>query len=111
MARKIGWGILGAGAIADAFAKGLATSQTGKLHAVGSRSIEKANTFADKFSAPNRHGSYENLPADKSVEAIYAAVPHPHHAEWAIKACEAKKHVLVEKPFAINFHQATAIIE
>jgi predicted dehydrogenase/aryl-alcohol dehydrogenase-like predicted oxidoreductase len=111
MPQKINWGILGAGAIADAFAKGLATSQTGVLHAVGSRSKEKANTFADKFSAPNRHGSYEALLADKSVDAIYIGVPHPLHAEWAIKAAEAKKHVLVEKPFAINFHQATAIIE
>src|ERR1700749_1331105 len=107
MPQKLNWGILGAGAIADAFAKGLATSQTGKLHAVGSRSIEKANTFADKFSAPNRHGSYEDLLNDKSVDAIYIAVPHSLHAEWAIKAAEAKKHVLVEKPFAINFHQAT----
>lgn len=111
MPQKIAWGILGAGAIADAFAKGLATSQTGKLIAVGSRSKEKANTFADKFSVPNRHGSYEELLADKSIDAVYVAVPHPMHAEWAIKACQAKKHVLLEKPFALNFHQATAIIE
>src|SRR5690349_3912469 len=109
---KVAWGILGAGAIAQAFARGLAMSNTGTLAAVGSRSIEKADRLADEFApSARRQGSYEALLADADVDAIYLCTPHPMHAAWAIQAAEAKKHILVEKPFALNFHEATAIIE
>lgn len=108
---KINWGILGAGNIAKQFAAGVPTSKTGKLVAIGSRSIEKANTFADQFNIPNRHGSYEELLADKEVHAIYIATPHTQHPEWAIKAIRAGKHVLCEKPIGLNHAQAQGIIE
>jgi predicted dehydrogenase/aryl-alcohol dehydrogenase-like predicted oxidoreductase len=108
---KLRWGILGAGNIARSFAKHLPSSKTGALVAIGSRSQDKADAFAREFNAPRAHGSYEALLADPEVDAVYIATPHPSHAEWAIKSAEAKKHLLVEKPLALNFHQASAIVE
>jgi predicted dehydrogenase/aryl-alcohol dehydrogenase-like predicted oxidoreductase len=111
MSKKLGWGILGTGAIAKIFARGLATSQTGTLVAVGSRTRESAESFGELFAAPHRHSSYEALLADPDVQAVYISVPHPLHAEWAIKAIEAGKQVLCEKPLGLNAAQAMAIIE
>jgi predicted dehydrogenase/aryl-alcohol dehydrogenase-like predicted oxidoreductase len=111
MAGKLNWGILGCGRIAGNFAKGVAHSRTGTVVAAGSRSIEKANKFADENNIPRRHGSYEALLADKEVQAIYIATPHPMHAQWAIRAAEAGKHLLVEKPIGINAAEAMAILQ
>ena len=111
MADKLAWGILGAGNIAKQFAKGVAASHTGTLVAVGSRDQEKADKFAAEFSVPTAHGSYEALLADANVQAVYIATPHPNHAEWAIRAAAAKKHLLVEKPLALNHAEAMAIVE
>jgi predicted dehydrogenase/aryl-alcohol dehydrogenase-like predicted oxidoreductase len=108
---KLNWGILGAGNIAKAFAQGLAASTTGTLIAIGSRSQEKADAFGAELNVPHRHGSYEALLADPDVDAVYIATPHPQHAEWAIKAAEAGKHLLVEKPLGMNAHEASAIVE
>jgi predicted dehydrogenase/aryl-alcohol dehydrogenase-like predicted oxidoreductase len=111
MADRLAWGIIGAGHIAKALARGLEHSRTGRLLAVGSRTIEKANAFADEFKVPKRYGSYEELLADPEVQAVYVATPHPMHAEWAIKAAEAKKNILCEKPIGLNFAEAMAITE
>ncbi len=111
MDKKLSWGILGAGSIAKTFAKGVLASTTGKLVAVGSRSAEKSKAFASEFNIPIAHASYEALLADPSVEAVYIATPHPMHAEWAIKAAQAGKHLLVEKPLAVNHSDAMAIVE
>ena len=110
---RLRWGIIGTGAIAGAFAEGLSLCNHGTLVAVGSRSKESAEKFGEKWNVPatGRHASYEALLADKNVEAVYIATPHPMHAEWTIKAAEAKKHILVEKPIGLNFYEATAMIE
>jgi len=108
---KLNWGILATGNIARAFARGVAHSRTGKLIAVGSRSQESADKFGAEFGVSRCHGSYEALLADPEVQAVYVCTPHPMHAEWAIKAAEAKKHVLCEKPIGINHAQAMAIVE
>jgi predicted dehydrogenase/predicted oxidoreductase len=108
---RLAWGILGAGRIAGAFAKGLATSKTGQLVAVGSRTRENAEKFGAEFGVPRRHASYEALLADPEVQAVYLATPHPLHAEWTIRACAAGKHVLCEKPLALNHAQAMAMFE
>jgi predicted dehydrogenase/aryl-alcohol dehydrogenase-like predicted oxidoreductase len=110
MSTKLSWGILGAGGIAKSFAKGVAHSKTGTLVAIGSRSQEKADKFAAEFSIPHKHGSYEALLADKDVQAVYVATPHPHHAEWVIKAAEAGKHILCEKPIGVNYPEAMAMV-
>lgn len=106
------WGILGAGNIAGAFARDLPSSRWGRLHAVGSRSLEKAEAFVAKHGGEAKaYGSYEDLLADPEVQAVYIATPHPEHVEWAIRAAEAGKHLLVEKPLAMNFAEGMAIAE
>lgn len=111
MSKKLAWGIIGTGRIAGVFAQGLAESKTGTLLAVGSRTQVAADTFGETWHAARRYGSYEQLLADKDVDAVYVATPHPLHAEWAIKAAEAGKHILCEKPIALNFPQTMAIVE
>lgn len=111
MNQQLNWGILGTGNIARTFAKGLAGSKTGKLMAVGSRSGGKSTKFGDEFNVPHRHGSYDALLADSNVQAIYISTPHPFHAEWAVKAAEAGKHILCEKPLGINHAEAMAVVE
>jgi predicted dehydrogenase/aryl-alcohol dehydrogenase-like predicted oxidoreductase len=108
---KLAWGILGTGEIARTFAKGLAGSRTGRLVAVGSRSRESAERFGERFNVPKRHTSYEALLADADVRAVYISTPHPMHAEWAIRAAEAGKHILCEKPIGVNYAEAMAIVE
>ena len=111
MAGKLQWGIIGTGGIAHAFAQGLARSKTGTLVAVGSRRQESAEKFGDEFQLAKRYGSYEALLADSEVEAVYISTPHPMHAEWAIKAAEAGKHILCEKPLALNHAEAMVVVQ
>ena len=112
MADMLNWGILGAGRIARVLARGLAHSKTGRLAAVGSRSKEKAEAFAAEFGKGIRsHGSYDALLADDGVQAVYIATPHPMHALWAIRAAEAGKHVLCEKPLTLNHAEAVAVVQ
>ncbi|MGO8705099.1 MAG: aldo/keto reductase [Candidatus Brocadiia bacterium] len=111
MKDRLAWGILGTGAIARTFAKAVAESEAGRLVAVGSRSKETAEAFAAQFGIPRRHASYEELLADPQVQAVYIATPHPMHAEWTIKAAEAGKHILCEKPLALNYPEAMASVE
>ena len=107
----LAWGILGTGNIARTFARGVQGSETGTLVAVGSRSQASADAFADEFAIPLRFAGYAELLADPSVQAVYIALPHPSHAEWAIKAAEAGKHILCEKPLTVNSPQTMAVIE
>ena len=113
MKSKLKWGILGSGNIAHAFARGIKAGSTGKLAAVGSRARASADAFGREFGigTTGRHASYDALLADKNVQAVYIAVPHPLHAEWAIKAAEAGKHVLCEKPMGLNHAEAMAMFE
>jgi len=96
------WGILGTGTIAHTFAQALQETATGRLVAVGSRGREAAERFAAELGAVRPHGGYAGLLADAEVEAVYIATPHPAHAEWAIAAARAGKHVLCEKPLTLN---------
>src|SRR5439155_16727764 len=111
MSRTLSWGILGTGLIAGVFARGVKQSQTGTLVAVGSRSQAAADTFGETWRIPHRYSRYEDVLADQSVQAVYLALPHPFHGEWAIKAAEAGKHVLCEKPIALDHDVAMAIVD
>lgn len=111
MEPRLRWGILGTGTIARIFADGLAVSQTGALVAVGSRSQASAEAFGDACGVARRYGSYDDLLADPAVQAVYIATPHPMHAEWTVKAAEAGKHILCEKPLTLNHAEAMAVIE
>jgi len=108
---KLLWGIISTGSIARTFARGLAESKTGRLLAIASRTAETAEAFGAEFGVERRYGSYEALLEDKDVQAVYVATPHPIHAEWAIKAADAGKHILCEKPIGMNFAEAMAIVE
>jgi predicted dehydrogenase len=105
----LGWGILGTGGIARMFTKDLLlTGHT--VTAVGSRTREGAQRFAEEFELPAAHPSYEALVADPAVDLVYVATPHPWHYPNAALALEAGKHVLVEKPFTLNADQAQALV-
>ncbi len=108
---KLRWGILGTGRIAGIFSRGVAASQTGELAAVGSRTRESADRFAREFGLGRAHGSYEALLGDPEVSAVYIATPHPMHIEWTVRAARAGKHVLCEKPLAVNRAGAAAMFE
>jgi predicted dehydrogenase/aryl-alcohol dehydrogenase-like predicted oxidoreductase len=107
------WGILGAGGIAGSFARDLPSSEYGRLAAVGSRSLEKAAGFIARLKGDTAgiraYGSYEELLADKTIDAVYVATPHPMHAQWAIAAMNAGKHVLCEKPMALHAYDVEAM--
>jgi predicted dehydrogenase len=104
------WGILGPGGIARAFTSDLRTAGL-DVAAVGSRRQATADAFAAQFDIPHAHGSYQDLVADPDVDIVYIATPHPAHAEGALMALEAGKHVLVEKPFTLNAAEAEAVRE
>jgi dihydrodiol dehydrogenase / D-xylose 1-dehydrogenase (NADP) len=107
---KIKWGLLAPGGIAHQFARGLKVIPDAELIAVGSRSIERANKFADEFDIPRRYGSYDDLVSDPDVDVIYVATQHPFHKDCTILCLKARKAVLCEKPFAINTEQVKEMI-
>ena len=106
--QPIRWGIIGPGTIARTFADGIAHSKTGKLVAIASRNPGKPG-LGDGFPGARIIAGYEALLADPDVDAVYIATPHTGHAEWAIKAVRAGKHVLVEKPIALTAYDADAV--
>lgn len=105
---KVRWGILGPGSIARAFAGGLAHSSSGTLVALGARNPTKPG-YGEHFPGARVLDGYEALLADPEVDAVYIATPHPQHAQWAIKAAEAGKHVLCEKPMGLTAFEAEAM--
>lgn len=109
-APPIRWGILAPGGIAGAFAGALRAHTRQEIVAVGSRSAERSAEFAARFEIPNHYGSYEELVADAAVDAIYVASPHSHHAEQALLAIAAGKHVLVEKAFTPSAAEARRVV-
>lgn len=106
----IRWGILGTGFIAHAQTADLIGCGF-TVAAVGSRSQGPADAFAAEFGIPVAHGSYEALVADPGVDAIYISTPHPFHAENALLALRAGKHVLIEKPFTLTAGQAVEVVD
>ncbi|MFC3321039.1 aldo/keto reductase [Mesorhizobium cantuariense] len=105
----IRWGILGPGSIAQSFARGVADSRAGKLVAIGARNPAKPG-LAESFPGARILDGYDALLADPDIDAVYISIPHPGHAQWAIKAAEAGKHVLCEKPLALTAFEADAMI-
>ncbi|MDQ0321957.1 putative dehydrogenase/aryl-alcohol dehydrogenase-like putative oxidoreductase [Pararhizobium capsulatum DSM 1112] len=107
---KIRWGILGPGTIAKDFFAGATQSDNGLVVAIGTRNPKKTG-LAESFPGTRIIGGYEALLADPEIDAVYIAVPHPGHAEWAIKAAEAGKHVLCEKPMGLSAAEVEAMQE
>jgi predicted dehydrogenase len=104
------WGILGPGRIARKFAAGLREAEGAELVAVGSRDPGRAAAFAAEFGVPRAHGSHADLAADPELDAVYVGTPHAHHEAHTLLCLEAGKHVLCEKPLALNSAQAGRMI-
>jgi predicted dehydrogenase len=104
-------GILGCANIAKQFARDVADSQAVSIQAVASRDLTKAQQFAQTFGIAHAHGSYEALLADTTLDAIYIPLPNSMHAEWTIRAMQAGKHVLCEKPLALNLAEVTRMFD
>lgn len=111
MARStVGWGILGTGHMAKAFAADLRLAESAELVAVASRMQQKANAFGDKFHIPRRYKDYAQLVADPDVDVVYVATPNSMHKEHTLMALDAGKAVLCEKPFSTNAAEARTMI-
>ena len=102
-------GVLGAAKIARLFVDAVRGSPRVTVVAVASRDAERAAAFARDTHIPRVHASYERLLADPVVEAVYVPLPNNLHATWAIRAADAGKHVLCEKPLAASATEAVAI--
>lgn len=105
------WGVLGPGGIATRFAEAMQLVDGGEIRAVASRSLERADDYADRFEVPTRYGDADALAADADVDAIYVATPHARHEADSVRFVEAGKAVLCEKPFALNARQARRMTE
>ncbi|MDW8344716.1 MAG: aldo/keto reductase [Verrucomicrobiae bacterium] len=108
---QLNWGILGTGMIARRMAQAMMKSRTGRLVAVGSRSLETARKFSADFAGVRGYGSSEELVADPDVQAVYISLPNHLHGEWTVRCARAGKHVLCEKPFTLNHAEAMAVVE
>ena len=109
--KEIRWGIIGLGNIAHKFAEDLLTIEDAKLYAVASRTQEKSDAFADKYSATKAYDSYKGLTNDPNVDAIYIATPHSFHKEHTLLCLEHGIAVLCEKPFAMNADEVEEMIK
>lgn len=98
MPEKIRWGLLSTARINEAVIEPIRQAERSELVAVTSRDLATAQTYAQEKGIPKAHGSYEALLADPDVDVIYNPLPNTLHCEWTVKAAEAGKHVLCEKP-------------
>ncbi len=106
------WGVLSTAKIArDQVLPAIADAENGVVAAIASRDVGKARALADRFGAPHAFGSYEELLASDAVDGVYIPLPTSQHVEWAAKAAEAGKHVLVEKPLALKAGDIAPLIE
>jgi len=112
MMRKVRWGVLGAAEIA--LKKVIPAMQRGacaEIAAIASRDLAKAQQAARELGIPKAYGSYDELLADPEIEAIYNPLPNHLHVEWSVRAAEAGKHVLCEKPLALDAAEARCLLE
>jgi predicted dehydrogenase len=110
---KIKWGIIGPGSIANNFADGLTSSYSGQLVGIASKNDERRKSFGDKYQIHEdfRFDSYDDIINSEHIDAIYISTPHTLHAEWTIKAAGKGKHVLCEKPGAVNYTEGQKVID
>lgn len=109
--QSIKWGMIGAGMISSWVADDLVQTEGAELIAVASRSLERAESFAQKYNVPRSYGSYEELLNDSDVDVVYIGTLHPMHKKDVLACLHAGKSVLCEKPFTINASEAKEIVE
>src|SRR6202158_3549398 len=112
MPKKVKWGVLSTAAIAlRRVIPAMQNSQWCEITAIASRDLRKAQNAARDLRLDKAYGSYEQLLADPKVEAIYNPLPNNLHVPWSIKAAEAGKHVLCEKPISLNVAEAKKLLQ
>jgi predicted dehydrogenase len=112
LAQKVAWGVLstakiGVEKVIPAMQKGSST----EIRAIASRDLARAESVAADLGIPQAYGSYEELLADPTIQAVYNPLPNHLHVPWTIRAMEAGKHVLCEKPIALNATEARQLVE
>ena len=105
------WGVLGPGEIAGDFVSTLHANTDQRVHAVGSRSLERARRFATTHGVPRSYGDYSQLVADPDIDIVYVSSVNSEHRALAQLAMSAGKHVLIEKPISVSADDARAIAE
>jgi predicted dehydrogenase len=109
--KKIRWGVLGAAKIARTkVIPAMQRAEEGEVTGLASRSLETARAAASSLGIPKAYGSYEELLADPDIDAVYIPLPNHLHVPWSIKAAEAGKHVLCEKPIALSAEEARTLV-
>lgn len=109
---KVRWGILSTAKIGvQKVIPALQKGRFAQVSAIASQNVEKAHSIADQLNIEKRYGSYEELLKDKNIDAIYNPLPNHLHVPWTIKALEAGKHVLCEKPIGLNAKEAQLLLE
>src|SRR6266576_6513579 len=109
---KVKWGVLGVASIATKkVIPGMQKGEWSEITAIASRDLKKAKEAARKLGIPKAYGSYEELLADTEIEAVYNPLPNHMHVPWSMRAAEAGKHVLCEKPLALSVAECRTMIE
>ncbi len=103
------WGLISTARINRALIKPLRASERNELHAVASRSLEKAQEYAAEWNIPQAYGSYQAMLDDPEIDVVYNSLPNSLHTEWTVKALQAGKHVLCEKPLATSLEEVYAM--
>src|SRR5688572_29001918 len=101
----IRWGLLSTARINEALIDPIQKSPRSQLYGIASRDMEKAQSDAAKHQVEQAYGSCEAMLADPSIDAVYISLPNALHCEWTIKAAEAGKHILCEKPMAVTLDE------
>jgi xylose dehydrogenase (NAD/NADP) len=104
------WGILSTANINRRVIPAIRASKRGVLRAVASREADRAKKYANQWEIPESFGSYEAMLESKSIDVVYISLPNHIHAEWTLKALEAGKHVLCEKPLALSLNEVDQMI-
>ncbi len=103
MAQKLNWGILGCAGIAErALIPAFQEARNARLFGIAARDKARAQQWAEKYAIQNAYPDYRSLLDDPAIEAVYVPLPNHLHAEWTIRAAQAGKHVLCEKPLALT---------
>lgn len=111
MTNKVKWGVLGVASIATRkVIPGMQKGAWSEMAAIASRDSQKAKTAAQELGIPKSYGSYEELLSDPEIEAVYNPLPNHLHVPWSIRAAEAGKHVLCEKPIGLNAEEALELL-
>lgn len=112
MSRKVSWGVLSTAKIGvDKVLPAMQRGDRSRIDAIASRDLVRAKEWAGKLGIARAYGSYEELLADPSIEAVYNPLPNHLHVPWTIKAMEAGKHVLCEKPIALDTEEAKQLLD